>query len=82
MAVKKETKNFLQLIGDICIYPTPPPQTRSNTRPIFQQSTAGLNSEFFFLQTGCLTKAKEPNLPYYLLIAEGRIDGFITLVPT
>ena len=27
---------------------------------------------FFFSETGCHTKAKEPSLPYYLPIAEGR----------
>ena len=30
--------------------------------------SAGLNSEFSFSKTGCLTKAKVPILPYYLLI--------------
>ena len=29
-------------------------------------SANGLNLEFFFFLTGCLTKAKEPCLPYYL----------------
>ena len=33
----------------------------------------GLNSEFSFSQTSCLSKAEEFNLPYYLPIAEGRI---------
>ena len=38
---------------------------------------AGLNSEFSF-NTSCLTKAKEPSLPYYLFVADGeRKDGFI-----
>ena len=32
-------------------------------------STAGLNLEFSFSYTSCLTKAKEPSLPYYLPIA-------------
>ena len=31
---------------------------------IFQQSTAGLNLESSFSHTGCLSKAKETNLPY------------------
>ena len=38
---------------------------------------SGLNSEFFFSKTSCLTKAEEPSLPYYLPIAGGRIIGFI-----
>ena len=31
----------------------------------FKQSLTGLNSEFSFSQTSCLTKAEEPSLPYY-----------------
>ena len=34
-----------------------------------------LNKGFFFPNTGCLTKAKEPNLPNYLL--EERKYGFL-----
>ena len=37
----------------------------------------GLNSEFSFSWTSCLTKAEEPSLPYYLSIVGGRIIGFI-----
>ena len=36
-----------------------------------------MNSEFFFSETSCLTKAEEISLPYYLPIAGGRIIGFI-----
>ena len=36
---------------------------------IFKQITTGLNSDFSFSKTGCQTKAKEPDLPYYLNIA-------------
>ena len=36
-----------------------------------------MTSEISFL-TGCLTKTKESSLPYYLLIAEERKDGFIS----
>ena len=36
-----------------------------------------MNSEFSFSKTSCLTKAKEPSLPYYLPIAGGWIIGFI-----
>ena len=35
---------------------------------------AGLNSEFSFSKTDCLTKAKEPSLFYCLPIARGRTD--------
>ena len=43
----------------------------------FKLSLTGLNSEFSFFKTGCHTKIKKPNLPYYLLIAGGRIVGRI-----
>ena len=43
----------------------------------FQQSLTGLNSEFSFSKTSCLTKAEEHSLPYYLPIAGRRIIGFI-----
>ena len=42
-----------------------------------KRSLTGLNSEFFFSLTSCLTKAEKRSLPYYLLIAGGRITGFI-----
>ena len=50
---------------------------RSGTRSIFKRSLTGLNSEFSFSQTSCLTKAEELSLSYYLPIAGGRIIGFI-----
>ena len=40
----------------------------------FKRGLTGLNSEFSFSLTSCLTKAEEP---YYLPIAGGRIIGFI-----
>ena len=43
----------------------------------FKRSLTGLNSEFSFSLTSCLTKAEEPSLSYYLPIAGGRIIGFI-----
>ena len=57
----------------------PNPSTRAgyDTRSIFKRSLTGLNSEFSFSLTCCLTKAEEPSLPYYLPIAGGRIIGFI-----
>ena len=51
-----------------------------DTRSIFKQSLTGLNSEFSFSYTSCPTKAEELSLPYYLLIAGGRIIGFIPLL--
>ena len=48
-----------------------------DTRSIFKRSLTGLNSEFSFSYTSCLTKAEEPSLSYYLPIAGGRIIGFI-----
>ena len=60
---------------DVCIYPTALPQAGFDTRSIFEQSTANLNSEFS-IQISCLTKAKELSLSYYLPITGGRRDGF------
>ena len=48
-----------------------------DTRSIFKRCLTGLNSEFSFSETGCLTKAEELSLPYYLSIAGRRIIGFI-----
>ena len=50
-------------------------QAGCDTRSIFKQSLTGLDSEFSFSWTGCLTKAKESSLPYYL--AGGKIIRFI-----
>ena len=36
-----------------------------DTRSIFERSLTGLNSEFSFSLTSCLTKAEEPGLRYY-----------------
>ena len=54
-----------------------PTQAGYDTRSIFKWSLTGLNSEFSFSQTSCLTKAEEPSLPYYLPRAGERIIGFI-----
>ena len=43
----------------------------------FPTTIAGLNSEFSFSYTSCLTKAEEPSLFYYLPMAGRRIIGFI-----
>ena len=61
---------------DIHIYPSPR-SGRKWHKVNFKRSLTGLNSEFSFSQTSCLTKAEEPSLPYYLPIAGGRITGFI-----
>ena len=34
-----------------------------------KRSTTASNSEFFFSQTTCLTKTREPTLPHYLTVA-------------
>ena len=57
--------------------PTPFARLGCDTRSISKRSLTGLNSEFSFSKTGCLTKAKEPGLLDYLPIARGRIIGFI-----
>ena len=61
----------------IHIYPTLPLGQDMTQGEFFKRSLAGLNSEFSFSLTSCLTKAEEPSLPYYLPIAGGRIIGFI-----
>ena len=48
-----------------------------DTRLICKRSLTGLNSEFSFSLTSCLTTAEEPSLSYYLPIAGGSIIGFI-----
>ena len=52
-------------------------RTGYDRRSIFKRSLPGLNSEFSFSWTSCLTKAEEPSLSYYLPIAGGIIIGFI-----
>ena len=54
------------------------PQVQDATQGQFvKQSLISLNIEFFFFYTSCHTKAKEPNLPYYLPIDRGRIVVFM-----
>ena len=49
-----------------------------DTKSIFKRSKAGLNSEFSFSYTGCLTKTREPSLYNYLpLVGERRTGGFM-----
>ena len=59
------------------IYPTPPLEQDMTQGQFFKRSLTGLNSEFSFSKTSCLTKAEEPSLSYYLPIAGGTIIGFI-----
>ena len=56
--------------------PNPPLQVGCDTRSIFRQSKAGLNTVFFFLDW-LPNKAKNLNPSYYLLIARGRTNGFM-----
>ena len=64
-------------IAKYIIFTNPSARAGYDTRSIFKRSLTGLNSEFSFSQTSCLTKAEEFSLPYYLPIAGGRIIGFI-----
>ena len=57
--------------------PNPSARAGYDPRSVFKRSLAGLNSEFSFSWTSCLTKAEEPSLSYYLPIAGGRTTGFI-----
>ena len=56
---------------------SPSTRERCDTRSVFKWSLTGLNSDFSFSKTGCLTKAKETSLLCYLLVAGGRIIWFI-----
>ena len=57
--------------------PNPSAQAGYDTRSIDKRSLTGLNAEFSFSWTSCLTKVEETSLPYYLTIAGRRIIGFI-----
>ena len=61
----------------ISYLPTPPLGQDMTQGQFFKRSLTGLNSEFSFFLTSCLTKAEEISLPYYLPIAGGRIIGFV-----
>ena len=70
----------IRKLGDLMMCPyLPNPSARAGyeTRSIFKQSLTGLNSEFSFSYTSCLTKAEELSLSYYLPIAGRRIIRFI-----
>ena len=59
------------------IFTNPSARAGYDTRSIFRRRLTGLNSEFSFSWTSCLTKAEEPSLSYYLPIAGGRIIVFL-----
>ena len=67
----------LYLFFSYSYLPNPSARTGYDTWSIFKRSLSGLNSEFSFSKTSCLTKAEEHSLPYYLPIAGGRIIGSI-----
>ena len=83
----RETTSLIQLIlhydelilvrYSVILFTNPSARAGYDTRSIFKRSLTGLNSEFSFSLTSCLTKAEEPSLCYYLPIAGGRIAGFI-----
>ena len=75
----EKTQTELEIGGrrKIIIFTNPSARAGYDTRSIFKRSLTGLNSEFSFFWTSCLTKAEEPSLSYYLPIAGGRIIGFI-----
>ena len=46
---------------------------------VLSEVKTGLNSKFSFFWTGCLTEAKELSLSFYVPIAGGRTDWFMSL---
>ena len=80
-------------LNRVCIYPTPPPRTGilfessmylpnpSATDRVWQMNNfkAGLNSVFNFYEFGCLTKAQEISLYFYLPIVGRRTYVFMPL---
>ena len=74
--IERERDNWKYvLVLRVCIITNPSARAGYDTRSIFKQRLTGLNSEFSFSYTVCLTE--EPSLPYYLPIAGWRIFGFI-----
>ena len=65
------------LTVEIILFINPSTRVGYDTRSIFKRSLTGLNSEFSFSYTSCLTKAEEPSLSYYLPIAGERIIEYI-----
>ena len=56
--------NYAQSSHSWVFSPPPAPCAGCYTQLISNWSTSGLNSQFSISYTGCLTKAKWPNLPY------------------
>ena len=48
----------------LILFTNPSAQAGYDTRSIFKRSLTGLNSEFSFFYTSCLTKAEEPSLTH------------------
>ena len=73
------SKNSSQILFKLMLFLFTNPSARAgyDAKLICKRSTTGLNSEFSFSKTSCLTKAEEPSLPYYLPIVGGRMIGFI-----
>ena len=69
MNIYPETLTFIYIYIYIYIYisylPTPPLGQDMTQGQFFKRSLTGLNSEFSFSWTSCLTMAEEPSLPYY-----------------
>ena len=71
------SQHILSLKNKISIFTNTSARAGYDTRSIFNRSLTGLNSEFSFSKTSCLTKTEEPSLLYYLPIGGGRIIEFI-----
>ena len=69
--------NFAMQMDHLILFTNPSAQAGYDTRSIFKRSLTGLNSEFSFSYTSCLTNADEHSLSHYLPIDGGRIIGFI-----
>ena len=77
VALVKKDDFITDVLLFIFIFTNPSARAGCDTRSIFKRSLTGLNSEFSFSWTSCLTKVEEPSLPDYLSITGGRIIGFI-----
>ena len=53
----------------IILFTNPSARAGYDTRSIFKRNFTGLNSEFSFSKTSCLTKGEDHSLSYYLSIA-------------
>ena len=73
----KYSCSILTIYTQLSYLLTPPLGQDMTQGQFFKRSLTGLNSEFSFSKTSCLTKTEEPRLPYYLPTAGGGIIGFI-----